>query len=80
MPTLEVNIRGDPNEIAALVLAVQGRQDKSVQFVDTPGIPNPLDTITESFRQAIDGIAQVDRFHTTEEGGTLNGGWYYSSW
>lgn len=49
---MEIIIKGESNEIAALVLAAQGRRR---------GVNDPLENITKSVQKAIDGIAQGEQ-------------------
>lgn len=51
---MEISIKGDPKEIAALVFAVQERRDQMVQRV----VQNPLDAMYQAAQKAIDGIAE----------------------
>lgn len=49
---MQISINAEPEEIAALVVGLQGRPG---------GTDTPLDTVKESVRKAIDGIVQGEQ-------------------
>lgn len=48
-------LEGNPEEIAALVLAVQERRRSAC---DRKNVEHPIETIQKAFRSAIDGIVE----------------------